>query len=101
MGGRTSPSVRRGLKTLKLVQGLVEAPPYRCFVAGEFGEGVGLVCIPDESSAESSGLRILLGLHLLCPGEGFLVLLLVGYLLRRSQCVYDAPLVGVGFLLGP
>jgi hypothetical protein len=40
------------LETLKLVQGLVEALPYRCFVAGELGEGVSLVCIPDEGSAE-------------------------------------------------
>ena len=40
------------LETLKLVQGLVEALPYRRFVAGEFGEGVCLVCIPHEGSTE-------------------------------------------------
>jgi hypothetical protein len=40
------------LETLKLMEGLVEALPYRCFVAGELGEGVGLVCIPGEGSAE-------------------------------------------------
>jgi hypothetical protein len=65
-GGGTRRSVAGGLETLKLVQGLVETLPYRRFVAGELGEGVGLVCIPDEGSPERRGLSLLLDLlHLL------------------------------------
>src|SRR5918998_4852399 len=55
-----------GLETLKLVQGLVEATPYPLFVAGEFGEGVRLVCVAHEGPTERGGLGVfLLGLHLL------------------------------------
>ena len=38
-----------GLETLKLVQGLIDASLYRRFVAGEFGEGVSSVSIPDKA----------------------------------------------------
>src|SRR3712207_8521024 len=39
---------------------------------------------------------VLLGLHLLCLGEGFLMLLFVRYLVSRSYCVQQTPLVGLG-----
>src|SRR5215212_5233230 len=69
-----------GLEALKFVPGLVEPALYPCFVAGEFGEGVRCVCIPDKGSAERGGLRtMLLSLHLFSLGEGLLVLLLVRY----------------------
>src|SRR5215212_8109466 len=67
-----------GLEVLKFVPGLVEPALYPCFVAGEFGEGVRCVCIPDKGSAERGALRtMLLSLHLFSLGEGLLVLLLV------------------------
>ena len=74
-GRRDVPlAVAGGLETLKLVQGLVEAPPYRLFVAGELGEGVGLVCVPYEGSTERGGLGdFVLGLHFLGLGEGLLL----------------------------
>ncbi len=64
-----------GLEALEFVEGPVEAPFYGRFVAGELREGVRLVRVPDEGPAEPGGLVFLLGLHLLCLREGFLVLL--------------------------
>src|SRR5215208_4367656 len=49
-----------GLETLQLVIGLVESPLYSRLVAGELGEGVRRVCIPDKGSAECGGLRAML-----------------------------------------
>ena len=45
-----------GLQALKFVYGLVEAPLYRGLVAGELGESVRLVGIPDAGSAECRAL---------------------------------------------
>lgn len=74
--------------------------------AGELGEGVHLVCIPDEGSTERSRISVLLGLHLLCLGESFLVFLFVRYSGSRSVLVLDkvlnaASFVGLGLPLRP
>src|SRR5215213_5217032 len=68
-----------GLEALALVQGLGKAPLYRSLVARELGEGVCLVRVPDEGSAEQGDFCVLLGLHLLCLGESFGVLLFIPY----------------------
>jgi hypothetical protein len=69
-----------GLEALEFVKGLVEAPFYTRFVAGELGEGVYLFGIPLEGAAERSGIRMLFSLHLLSSRESLLVLLFVGYI---------------------
>ena len=91
------------METLKFVQGLVETLPYRCFVAGEFGEGVDLICILYKGSAKSRGLSLLLDLlHLLGLREDFLMLLFVRYDVQRvTYLVEQIRLVSAGLLLGP
>ncbi len=74
------PTLAGGLPALELVQRLVELPLlYGGLVAGEFGERVGLIGVPNESTPERGTLRVSLGPHLLDPLQGLPVLAFVNY----------------------
>ena len=64
---------------MQLVQGLVEAALYRGLVAGELGEGVRLVCIPNKGLPERGGFAVSYALKLLGIVRGLSVFLFVGY----------------------
>lgn len=72
-------SVAGSPEALELVQSSVEAALDGGLVTGELGKSVRQIRGTDEGSTKRGGFHVSLGFHLLCPGEGFLVLLFVRY----------------------
>lgn len=90
MWQRDGGAAAGSLETLEFVQGSVELAIYSGLISGELGEGVGTPGVLDKSLPEGGSFTAPQSLHLLGSGEGFSVLLLVGYLRGREQRIYVA-----------